>query len=71
MITLITQYYREVQWDIDCLIRLLNSVKNRTLLCEKVYVIDNFNPLDYLVDFLFIEHIKLEENRGPVKGNGM
>lgn len=68
---LIIPCYIKTNWDIDCLNRLLKSVQKQTRTFEKVYVIDDSSPLDYQLNFSFVEHIKLSENGGPAKARNI
>jgi GT2 family glycosyltransferase len=61
----------KTEWDINCLNRLLISIKNQTKPFDKVYVIDDASPLTYDLLFDFVEHIKLTENGGPAKARNI
>lgn len=71
MSVLIIPCYLKTQWDIDCINRLLLSVQNQTKQFKKVYVIDDASPLDYVLNFTFIDFIKLAENSGPAKARNI
>lgn len=63
--------YIRNEWDINCLNRLLKSLKNQTRLFDKVYVIDDSSPLNYSLNYDFIEHIILSKNGGPAKARNI
>ncbi|NOZ47168.1 MAG: glycosyltransferase family 2 protein [Chlorobi bacterium] len=71
MSVLIIPCYIKTKWDIDCLNRLLISVQKQTQQFDKVYVIDDSSPMDYTLDFDFIEYKKLSENGGPAKARNI
>jgi GT2 family glycosyltransferase len=71
MNALIIPCYIKTQWDINCLNRLLISVKNQTKPFDKVYVIDDASPLAYDLSYGFFEHIILTENGGPAKARNI
>jgi GT2 family glycosyltransferase len=71
MSVLIIPCYIKTKRDFDCLTRLLNSVQIQTQLFERVYVIDDSSPMDYVLDFDFIDFIKLSENGGPAKARNI
>jgi GT2 family glycosyltransferase len=58
-------------WDIKCLNRLLESVKNQTLPFEHVYLVDDESPLSYPIMGEFVDHIRLPENGGPAKARNV
>ncbi|MCC7302533.1 MAG: glycosyltransferase family 2 protein [Bacteroidia bacterium] len=67
MSALIIPCYIKSQWDIDCLNRLLNSVREQNQPFERVYLIDDASPLKYAPRHDFIEHIILSVNGGPAR----
>lgn len=71
MKALIIPCYIKSQWDIDCLNRLIESVKKQTTPFDKVYVIDDASPLKHDVRHDFIEHILLNENGGPARARNV
>jgi glycosyltransferase involved in cell wall biosynthesis len=71
MTALIIPCYIKIQWDIDCLNRLLDSVCNQTQRFEQVYLVDDASPLKYKPDHDFIELITLNENGGPARARNM
>jgi len=71
MTVLIIPCYIKTKWDIDCLNRLLNSVQQQTRQFEKVYIIDDLSPMNYSLNFDFIEQIRLPENGGPAKARNI
>jgi glycosyltransferase involved in cell wall biosynthesis len=68
---LIIPCYIKTKWDFNCLKRLLESVKNQTQQFEQIYVIDDFSPFEYHLNFHCIEHIRLLENGGPAKARNV
>lgn len=71
MSALIVPCYIQSQWDIDCLNRLLNSVREQTQPFEKVYLIDDASPLKYAPQHDFVEHISLDKNGGPARARNI
>ena len=71
MSVLIIPVYVKTQWDIDCLNRLLHSVKEQTQPFKQVYVIDDASPLKYKLNYDFVEHIILPNNGGPAKARNV
>jgi GT2 family glycosyltransferase len=71
MSVLIIPTYIKTNWDIDCLNRLLVSIQKQTIQFEKIFVIDDTSPLNYNLNFDFIELIKLSENGGPAKARNI
>lgn len=65
MSVLIIPCYLRGRWDVQCLDRLMLSVKNQTLPFEHVYLIDDASPLNVHQDFGFAEYVRLERNGGP------
>jgi GT2 family glycosyltransferase len=68
---LIIPCFIKTQWDLVCLNRLLKSINIQTKPFDKVYVIDDLSPLNYTLDFSFVEHIRLSENGGPAKARNI
>ncbi len=71
MSALIIPCYVRDQWDVDCLKRLLGSVKHQSLPFEKIYIVDDASPLDYTLEFGFVDHIRLAENGGPARARNI
>lgn len=71
MSALIIPCYIKNNWDLRCLNRLLDSVKNQTLPFERVYLVDDASPLSFTLKFDFVEHIRLPENGGPAKARNV
>ena len=71
MSALIIPCYIKSQWDIDCLKRVLGSVADQSVPFEHVYVVDDASPLNYSLEFDFVNHIKLSENGGPAKARNV
>jgi GT2 family glycosyltransferase len=71
MNTLIIPCYIKSTFDVNCLDRLLESVKNQTILFDKVYLVDDASPIRYHVRQPFVEQIILENNAGPAKARNV
>lgn len=71
MSILIIPCYIKTNGDIVYINRLLDSVKKQTQKFDTVYVIDDASPLDYTLNYNFIEHIKLSENGGPARARNI
>jgi glycosyltransferase involved in cell wall biosynthesis len=68
---LIIPCYIKTRWDLASLKRLLGSVKNQSRPFEHVYLVDDASPLNYSLDFDFMNQIKLVENGGPAKARNV
>jgi GT2 family glycosyltransferase len=71
MSALIIPCFIKTKWDLDCLHRLLNSVQIQSRPFKKVYVVDDCSPLDYKLQFDFVEYIRLTKNGGPAKARNV
>src|SRR5688572_27989053 len=71
MTALIIPCYIKTQWDIDCLVRLLDSVQNQSQPFDYIYVIDDASPWKYSLPHSFIDHIVLTENGGPARARNI
>jgi GT2 family glycosyltransferase len=71
MSVLIIPCHIKNNWDLDCLNRLLGSVKNQTVPFEHVHLVDDASPLSYRMEFDFLNHIRLPENGGPAKARNV
>lgn len=71
MSALVIPCYIKSQWDIDCLKRVLGSVADQSVPFKHVYVVDDASPLNYSLEFGFVNHIKLSENGGPAKARNV
>ena len=71
MSALIIPCYIKTPWDIDCLHRLFASVQSQTKSFDKVYLIDDASPLQYELQYDFVEKIVLKENGGPAKARNI
>jgi len=67
MSALIIPVYIKTQFDLDCLNRLLESIKAQSELFEKVYLIDDKSPMKYMIKHNFVDLVELDENGGPAK----
>lgn len=72
MSVLIIPCYIKSDWDLDCLKRLLDSVKNQSKPFEKVYVVDDASPMLYVLPYYEnVERVVLKENGGPAKARNV
>ncbi len=71
MSVLIVPCFIKNSWDIQCLSRLLGSVKNQSVPFEHIYLVDDASPLNYPLDFDLVEQIRLRENCGPAKARNV
>jgi glycosyltransferase involved in cell wall biosynthesis len=58
-------------WDLKCLLRLLDSVRDQSTLFACVYVVDDASPLKYSLAEHHVEHIVLETNGGPARARNV
>jgi GT2 family glycosyltransferase len=65
MTSLTIPCYIKSKWDIDCINRLLDSVRDQTKKFEKVFLIDDASPIKFKVNHDFIDLIILHKNSGP------
>jgi GT2 family glycosyltransferase len=63
-------YIRNV-WDVQCLHRLLASIKGQTDPFEYVVLVDDASPLPYRLETGSIHHIRLPTNGGPAKARNV
>ena len=71
MSILIIPCYIKSIWDIQCLNRLLVSVRDQDLPFERVYLIDDASPQQYPAEFDFVDKIRLSENGGPARARNI
>jgi GT2 family glycosyltransferase len=71
MSTLIIPCYIRCDWDLQCLKRLLGSVKDQDQPFEHVYLIDDASPLKYSLECSFVQRIRLVENGGPARARNI
>ena len=71
MSVLIIPSYIKTRRDINCLNRLFDSVQVQTKPFDKVYLIDDASPLEYDLQYDFVEQIKLNENSGPARARNI
>jgi len=67
MSALIIPVYIKTQFDLDCLNRLLESIKTQSEPFEKIYLIDDKSPMKYSIKHNFVDFIELNENGGPAR----
>lgn len=71
MSTLIIPCFIREGWDLQCLNRLLDSVRAQTLPFERVYVVDDASPVKYQLGSDCVEHVKLAQNGGPARARNV
>jgi len=71
MSVLIVPCYIRTTWDVDCLLRLLRTVKAQTVPFERVYLVDDASPSNYKVEPGLVDHIHLSSNGGPAKARNV
>ena len=71
MSVLIVPCFIKTTWDLDCLLRLLGTVKEQTVPFEHVYAVDDASPMDYSVEPDLAEHIRLPSNGGPARARNV
>ncbi len=59
------------RWDLKCLLRLLDSVRDQSTLFSRVYVVDDASPLAYSLADREVEHVVLESNGGPARARNI
>lgn len=67
MSALIIPIFIKTEWDLKCLKRLLESIKNQTLPFEHVFLVDDASPIEYTPESPLVELIKMPVNGGPAK----
>lgn len=71
MSALIIPCFVKTEWDVRCLHRLLDSVQAQSTRFERVYLVDDASPRPYEVPHGFVEHIRLDANRGPARARNV
>jgi GT2 family glycosyltransferase len=64
---LIIPCHIRTKWDLKCLLRLLDSVRDQSTPFSCVYVVDDASPVKYSLPDHKVEHIKLVSNGGPAR----
>lgn len=59
------------RWDLKCLLRLLDSVRDQATPFSRVYVVDDASPLKYSLADREVEHLVLEKNGGPARARNL
>ncbi|MCL4198939.1 MAG: glycosyltransferase [Phycisphaerales bacterium] len=59
------------RWDLKCLLRLLDSVRDQSTLFSRVYVVDDASPLKYSLAAHDLEHVALGTNGGPARARNV
>jgi len=59
------------KWDLKCLLRLLDSVRDQSTPFSRVYVVDDASPLKYSLADRDVDHLVLETNGGPAKARNV
>lgn len=68
---LVIPCYIRNRWDLKCLLRLLDSVRDQSILFSRVYVVDDASPLKYSLADREVEHVVLETNGGPARARNV
>ena len=71
MSALIIPCFIKSGWDLDCLLRLLDTVKEQTVPFEHVYLVDDASPMNYEVEPSLADHIRLPSNGGPARARNV
>jgi len=71
MSVLIVPCFIKTKWDLDCLLRLLGTVREQTVPFEHVYLMDDASPMDYFVEPSFAENVRLPSNGGPARARNV
>jgi len=61
---LVIPCHLRTRWDLKCLLRLLDSVRNQSTQFSHVYVVDNASPLRYSLAGRDVEHATFDANGG-------
>jgi len=59
------------KWDLKCLCRLLDSVREQTKVFSRIYVVDDASPLQYSLADHEVDHMILEKNCGPARARNV
>lgn len=59
------------KWDLQCLNRLLESVRAQTKVFSRVYVVDDASPRRYSLAEHDVDHMILEKNGGPARARNV
>jgi GT2 family glycosyltransferase len=68
---LVIPCHLRTRWDLKCLLRLLDSVRDQSTPFSRVYVVDDASPLKYSLADRDVEHMELETNGGPAKARNV
>jgi GT2 family glycosyltransferase len=71
MSVLIIPCFIRSAWDRRSVGRLLQSVRDQTVLFDRVFVVDDASPADYDVDSSTAERIQLDKNSGPARARNV
>jgi len=64
---LVIPCYIRTQWDLRCLLRLLDSVRDQSTPFSHIYVVDDASPRQYSLAGREVEHVVLPTNGGPAR----
>jgi GT2 family glycosyltransferase len=68
---LVIPCHLRTRWDLKCLHRLLDSVRDQATPFSHVYVVDDASPLRYSLADRDVEHVTLEANCGPARARNV
>jgi len=71
MSALIIPCFLRTPWDVACLDRLMDSVRDQTTAFEHVYLVDDASPLAYVPKHACVDRIVLPQNGGPARARNV
>ena len=71
MNALIIPCFVRTEWDVACLHRLLDTVKNQSRPFDHVYLVDDASPKQFVPKHGFVQQIRLEKNGGPARARNV
>jgi GT2 family glycosyltransferase len=71
MSALVIPCFIRTEWDLKCLLRLLDSVRAQSIPFDHVYVVDDASPFRYLLSGHQVEHVVLPANGGPARARNV
>ncbi len=71
MSALIIPCFIRTKWDLQCVHRLLDSVRSQSTPFSSVYVVDDASPLRYSLAGHDVEYVALQTNGGPARARNV
>lgn len=68
---LVIPCFIRTKWDLRCLGRLLDSVRDQSVPFSRVYVVDDASPIRYSLADREVEHVVLQTNGGPARARNI